>query len=109
MLNRKLRLHFLAFADDVALFAHSLSDLQRLLSTFEKLALEVGLRINMGKGKTERFYLGPGTPDPEPLYTLATDKDTLSNVVPVTSNYLGMWALDFSDELHSKKGRAWPP
>ena len=60
----------------------------------------------MGKGKTERFIMGlPSEEDKacSRLLNLAND------VVPVTDNYryLGVWALDFDDELKRKKGRAW--
>eukprot|EP00759_Apiculatamorpha_spiralis_P058082 PhF_6_TR8998/c0_g1_i1/m.14122 len=48
------RLNALAFADDVCLLSHTRDGLQQLFSTFESLALQTGLRINMGKGKTER-------------------------------------------------------
>ena len=104
--SKETRLHFLAFADDIALFSHSLEGLQKLFSVLEKLALEVGLKINMGKGKTERFVLGSPSEENKTctrLLNLAND------AVPLTDNYryLGVWALDFDDELARKKGRAW--
>ena len=101
---KETRLAFLAFADDVCLFTHSEADLQRLLSTFESLAFKVGLKINMGKGKTERFCIGPAKGASAPAQIRIT-----AGVVPLTDNYryLGVWALDFDDEMNRKKGRAW--
>ena len=102
----EIRLHFLAFADDVALFSHSLEGLQKLFSVLEKLALEVGLKINMGKGKTERFILGLPSEENKACTDLLNQTN---DVVPLTDNYryLGVWALNFEDELLRKKGRAW--
>ena len=101
---KETRLAFLAFADDVCLFAHSEADLQRLLSTFESFAFKVGLKINMGKNKTERFFIGPETTPSNPVQIRTT-----AGVVPLTDNYryLGVWALDFNDEMNRKKGKAW--
>ena len=97
------RLSFLAFADDVCLFTHTAADLQRLVLAFESLSLGVGLRMNMGKGKTERFY--NGAPDP----TVADVIKVTAGVIPLTDNYryLGVWALNFEDEMVRKKGKAW--
>ena len=58
------------------------------------------------KGKTERFVLGLPSEENKTctrLLNLAND------AVPLTDNYryLGVWALDFDDELARKKGRAW--
>jgi hypothetical protein len=50
-----VRLCALAFADDVLLLSHTSDGLQRLVSAFEAGALKIGLRLNMGAGKTERF------------------------------------------------------
>jgi len=104
--STETRLHFLAFADDIALFSHSLEGLQKLFSVLEKLALEVGLKINMGKGKTERFVLGLPSEENKACTRLLNQTN---DAVPLTDNYryLGVWALDFDDELARKKGRAW--
>ena len=53
----------LAYADDIALVAHSATDLQMLFSSLEAHGAEVGLFMNLGKGKTERFVMNdiPGS------------------------------------------------
>ena len=59
--------------------------------------------MNMGAGKTERFYLGP------PDSTATQPVRVTAGVIPLTDNYrnLGVWALNFDDELKRKKGKAW--
>ena len=47
------RVDNLAYADDVALLANSISDAQALLTSFEQAALTWGLHLNTKKGKTE--------------------------------------------------------
>jgi hypothetical protein len=96
-----VRLNALAYADDVLLFTHEASEMQILLTAFEGYAREVGLRINMGKGKTERFYLGS---------TKAGSVVVASGApVPVVNSYkyLGVFVLDFDEDLRIRKGKAW--
>jgi exonuclease III len=94
------RLTSLAFADDALLFSHTAPGLQTILHTFESVAREVGLRINMGKAKTERFVIGdePGT------VTLLSGAAV--PVVP-TYRYLGVHVLDYDTDLAARKGKAW--
>eukprot|EP00760_Papus_ankaliazontas_P003630 PhM_4_TR11636/c6_g1_i2/m.6168 len=54
------RISNLAYADDVCLFAHNSHDLQRLLTAFASKAEGIGLKLNMGKGKTERHQRHSG-------------------------------------------------
>jgi hypothetical protein len=44
---------YLAFADDIAILAHSVEDAERQLHGLQRRARDCGLEINVGKGKTE--------------------------------------------------------
>jgi len=98
--EREIRLTDAAFADDIGLFTHTSPNLQELFSILERESLDVGLRVNMGPAKTERFCIGdvPGT---------------LVNMhgvpIPVVKNYkyLGSQVLDFEKEFAKRKGCAW--
>eukprot|EP00760_Papus_ankaliazontas_P009681 PhM_4_TR14116/c1_g3_i9/m.42872 len=70
---------------DVCLFASNPEDLQALLTTFEEAALQVGLHINMGKGKTERFFRNDGMCPPR----------------------LGVLALDWEADFARHRGCCW--
>ena len=96
------RLAALAFADDVVLLAHNLADLQILFTQFEQFALELGLKLNLGEGKTERMFFGKNLP-PGDLLTLA------NKTVPVVESYkyLGTHVTSFEKEWGLKKGKAW--
>ena len=54
--NRTI-LNTFAYADDIAIFAHTSQHLQLLFSSLESLGMQVGLLTNLGKGKTERFVI----------------------------------------------------
>lgn len=96
------RLCGLGFADDVVLLAHSCHDLQQLFHSFEAEALTVGLRVNLGKGKTERFFIDDDGHGGE-LHTINKD------VIPIVDSYkyLGVQALSFEKEFESKRGKTW--
>jgi len=96
----EIRITDTAFADDINLIAHTSPNLQQLFTILEREALAVGLRINMGQGKTERFCINdvPGT-----LVNMHGEQ------IPVVSHYkyLGSQVLDFEKEFAKRKGCAW--
>eukprot|EP00759_Apiculatamorpha_spiralis_P049216 PhF_6_TR44202/c2_g1_i5/m.67838 len=94
------RLTDLAYADDVVLTSHTPEGLQALFSTFEREALKVGLRVNMGKGKTERFVIGD---DPGSVV------DAKGTPIPTvtTYKYLGQHTLCFETEFSKRRACAW--
>jgi hypothetical protein len=91
----------LAFADDALLLAHSAANLQALMTAFENFADEVGLKINMGKGKTERFVVSDAD--------VGAVSITSGAAVPVVDGYryLGVQSLDFETEFAVRTGKAW--
>lgn len=94
------RIGALAFADDVLLLAHSAPELQKLFSCFEEGALSVGLRVNMGKGKTERFFRNAAE---------GVVKNRAGEAIPVVNDYkyLGCHALDPEKDISRKRQLAW--
>lgn len=98
--QQEIRLTDTAFADDISIFAHTSTNLQQLFTILEREAVDVGLRVNMGVGKTERFCIGdvPGI-----LLNMHGEP------IPVVSNYkyLGSQVLDFEKEFAKRKGCAW--
>jgi len=97
---REKRLTETAFADDIFLVAHCSPNLQQLFSILEHECLLVGLRVNMGPDKTERFCIGD-------------DPGTLVNMhgvpVPLVKfyKYLGSQVLSFDKEFAKRKACAW--
>jgi hypothetical protein len=96
------RIPALAYADDLFLMSHTTEGLQKLFSTLEKHASEVGLLINMGKGKTERFHIDKNN-DPGSL------KNSQGEEVPVAANYkyLGVMILNFEEDMTARTAKAW--
>jgi len=94
------RLTALAFADDVCLLSHSVSGLQNLFTTFERAALQCGLRVNMGKGKTERVSIGA---PPGSIY------NNSGEIIPTVANYkyLGVELFDWDTDFGKRKSKAW--
>ena len=94
------KLAWLAYADDVALLAHTPAELQALYSSLQHFAAKVGLQINLGVGKTEYFCVSA---DPAPPLS--------TNGTPVTTTtiykYLGVYVLNFEDDFNKRKGKAW--
>ena len=91
----------MAFADDIVLLAPSVRKLQQLFSNLEANALKVGLKINLGAGKTERFKVDALDPDPTiPLVTAA------QKVIPLVDSYkyLGVYAMNRDDDWKRRKG-----
>ena len=93
-------LNVLGFADDLILLAHTPEDVQTLFQSLQELALAVGLRINFGVGKTERFYINS-----EPGVVV----DMNGKVVSVVSHYkyLGVYALDQWKDLEVRRQKCW--
>lgn len=93
-------LNVLGFADDLILLAHSDTDAQLLFLTLQRFAAAVGLRINFGAGKTERFHVAcpPGT-----------IVDQSGTAVPVVSlyKYLGVYAQDQWKDLSKRSQKCW--
>jgi len=88
-------------SDDVCLLAHGSIDLQELVHILERGANDVGLRLNMGQGKTERFCIGDS---PGEVFTLN------GTPIPLVAayKYLGsMSVLNFQKEFKQRKGYAW--
>jgi hypothetical protein len=89
-----------AYADDICLLAHSCADLQDLYRALERSALLLGLKINYGAGKTERFVCN----DAPGLVTALSGQ-----AVPVVSTYkyLGVYIFSFDQDLRHRKTKAW--
>lgn len=93
-------LNVLGFADDLCLLAHTPEDVQLLFRSLQEMALAVGLSINFGAGKTERFHINcaPG---------LVSDMN--GKIVPVVSHYkyLGVYATDQWKDLDIRHKKCW--
>ena len=96
----EIRITDMAFADDISLLSHTCPGLQQLFTILEQEALLVGLRVNMGPGKTERFCVND---DP------GTIRNARGDTIPVVDvyKYLGSQVLDFEKEFSKRKGCAW--
>ena len=55
--NTRVAVVALEYADDILLLSHTSSNLQELFDIIEREGKKVGLFINMGKAKTERFFV----------------------------------------------------
>jgi hypothetical protein len=68
------------------------------------MAATVGLKINQGKGKTERFIVTTSPDDPpKPLRT----KDGAEIPLVDDYKYLGIHVLSFQKDFRARKGKAW--
>jgi hypothetical protein len=88
--NPRRRLPALAYSDDVVLLANNTKDAQKLLSIFETVAHSLGMKLNLGAGKTEEIRLNA------PRWALLTPTSTW---VPSSAS-LG--------KKTSTAGRGWP-
>ena len=94
--NKQLkRISNLAYADDVVLLANTTEHAQKQFELFQQLSLHIGMKVNLGKGKTEEIRVNVDPDDP-PLRTL--DGRAVSQVD--TYKYLGTmigqtWDVDF--------------
>ena len=77
-----------------------MTGLQSLFTIFEQEALKVGLKVNMGKGKTERIVLGD-------------QAGVLCNAagafIPVVTNYryLGTLVFNWDEDFSKRRTLAW--
>ena len=97
------RLSHLAYSDDVVLLANSTKHAQLQFSRFEEVAATLGMKLNLGAGKTEEIRIN--APPEEGPVTTATGK-----AIGIVDNYkylgtaLGKtWKEDFK----RRKGLAW--
>jgi len=92
----------LAFADDIVLLAPSISNAQKLLSSLERKALKVGLKIN--QKKTE--YILYGSWDINKTHRSIKVKEGRLNRVE-DYKYLGSWILNSKKDFLIRKELAW--
>ena len=92
----------LDFADDIVLFGATIVKAQRLLSSLEKAALSVGLRVN--RSKTEYLLVGDWG-DRDKLRGLKI-KDGPINLVE-DYKYLGSWLLSSRKDFIVRRELAW--
>ena len=99
------RLNFLcalAYADDITLISATPHGLQDIFASLERNAATVGLKVNYGKGKTERVTLGDGSAEEAPLKTAAG-----LEVPAVTSyRYLGT-VLGLDNDIRARTSKCW--
>ena len=89
------------YADDLLILSHSVKDAQAQLHDLQKAASEVGLSINVGKGKTE--YLTRNIKNPGTMVSL--DGKEIERVE--SYKYLGANAFDALKDFNGRKGKAW--
>jgi hypothetical protein len=89
-----------AYADDICFLASSLDDLQSLFSALERRAATAGLRINYGKGKTERFVVND-------LEGVLLSAGGVPIHVTTSYKYLGVQIFSFDHDLALRKAKAW--
>lgn len=100
--DRHAALTTLGFADDLSLLSSSIQGLQHNFTVLERCALSIGLRLNLGAGKTERFNLAD-TVDPTPLLT------SKGEIIPIVKHYkyLGVFATDQYHDWSVRQGKCW--
>lgn len=101
------RLPALAYADDIVLLAHSTENVQALFSQLERNARIVGLKVNMGAGKTERFCICGGIlNNPEHIGCIVNSE---GHQIPVVAayKYLGTNTISWDAEWVSRKTKVW--
>lgn len=103
-LNFTTSINALAYADDICLFSRTPAGLQSLFTCLQGVALKVGLQINLGKGKTERFILPS-----RKLQEKTPVKNLEGTVIPIVDDYkyLGVYALNFREDFDHRKNKAW--
>jgi hypothetical protein len=99
--RRQRVLAALAYADDIVLLSRTVAGSQALLRELETAANEIGLQLNLGKGKTEVLRIGDVPGD---IVTLT------GKTIPETDSYKylgslvgGCWAADFA----RRRSLAW--
>ena len=91
----------LDFADDIVLFASTIANAQKLLSSLEKVAATVGLRINASK--TEYILVGEwGLRRVKQIKVCAGPLKRVEDY-----KYLGSWILNSKEDFQIRKIAAW--
>ena len=97
------RLTNLAYSDDVVLCSNSTKNAQLQFSRFEKVAASLGMKINLGTGKTEEIRINAPESDP-PLVTAQGKSIGIVDNYKYLGTSLGKsWKEDFT----RRKGLAW--
>ena len=87
------------FADDIALIADSIQEVQELLTEVETVAADVGLRMNETKTK----YMVANMSDHDPIYAASGSRiELVENFL-----YLGSWLKDSETDIKVRKAKAW--
>lgn len=96
---KAVKLADIEFADDIALLANSIEEVQRLLNDVETAASLVGLRMNEGKTK----YLVENIEDPHSIHSvLGTPIAKVDDFL-----YLGSWIRSTEKDIKVRKAKAW--
>jgi hypothetical protein len=90
----------LGFADDITLFSDSESKAQAMLSSIERVALRVGLRIN--RLKTEFMLVGRWDTGPVVLNLASGPIKQVDDF-----KYLGSWLRDSAKDFRVREALAW--
>jgi hypothetical protein len=89
----------LAFADDITLLSENAENAQTMLSSIERVALTVGLKVNVSK--TEFMLVGKwNTP-----ITISLSTGQIKQVADF--KYLGSWLLDSTKDFKVREALAW--
>ena len=99
--NPAMYLTDLDFADDIVLFGATIPKAQKLLHNLEKMALTVGLRINLNK--TE--YILVGEWGNRKQKSIRIQSGVLKRVEDY--KYLGSWLLNSQKDFEIRKDLAW--
>jgi hypothetical protein len=92
------------YADDLLILSHSIEAAERQLHRIQRAAAEVGLSINVGKGKTEYMTRNICNKGGSTVMR-AIDGKEIECVE--TYKYLGVDAFDAMKDFKNRKGKAW--
>ena len=87
------------FADDIALIADTVKEVETLMQEVERVAASVGLKMNEGKTK----FITQNIENPDSIKSLSNS--TIEYVEDFT--YLGSRITDSESDIRVRKGRAW--
>lgn len=96
------RIRFLAYADDIVLMADNVKDLEAMFQLLEQHALDIGLEINYGQGKTECMKFGT----PHRNYVITSLSGQKIRFVK-SYKYLGVTLPDFGEHITNRIRSAW--
>ena len=97
------RLSHLGYSDDVVLCSNSTEHVQLQFARFEEAAAGMGLRINLGVGKTEEIRLNARPGDP-PVRT------AVGKAIGIVDNYKYLGTClgkSWKEDFNRRKGLAW--